>query len=390
MRAWISLTLIAVGVSVAQAFGRFAYGVLLPAIRDDMGISNTIAGTISAVNVGAYLLGTLGVAWAAGHIRMLSVLRIGLLLTAAGLSLATFAQGPVVLAIALVLTGVGGAAVWIPAPIIAADAVPAAHRSMAVGLLGSGIGLGIVFSGFLSGYARSNYGDAGWSMVYGIDAAIACIALVGLFFLVRHDQGQTSQQGGIGGFGALRRMRGWLPLSLAYAAFGFMYLLIIGFLTTRLEDDSGWSVSAAAYAFTLLGIAMVFGGPVSVAIEKRFGQRLTLSIIFALWSLLTLVVLGGWTVPSLIAIAGLGMLFTSVPALVTLYVVQNTNSNDYGPAYSAITLAFGVAQTVSPQAGGLIADLTGSFTWVFILSSAFGLLGLWASRKLPTDSPTAS
>ena len=135
---------------------------------------------------------------------------------------------------------------------------------------------------------------------------------------------------------------------------------------------------------------MVFGGPVSVAIEKRFGQRLTLSIIFALWSLLTLVVLGGWTVPSLIAIAGLGMLFTSVPALVTLYVVQNTNSNDYGPAYSAITLAFGVAQTVSPQAGGLIADLTGSFTWVFILSSAFGLLGLWASRKLPTDSPTAS
>gem|GEM_PF-807411 len=67
-------------------------------------------------------------------------------------------------------------------------------------------------------------------------------------------------------------------------------------------------------------------------------------------------VLGGWTVPSLIAIAGLGMLFTSVPALVTLYVVQNTNSNDYGPAYSAITLAFGVAQTVSPQAGGFIAD----------------------------------
>jgi len=77
MRAWISLTLIALGVSVAQAFGRFAYGVLLPAIRDDMGISNTIAGSISAVNVGAYLLGTLGVAWAAGHMRMLSVLRVG-------------------------------------------------------------------------------------------------------------------------------------------------------------------------------------------------------------------------------------------------------------------------------------------------------------------------
>ena len=387
MRAWISLTLIALGVSVAQAFGRFTYGVLLPAVRDDMTISNTIAGSISAVNVGAYLIGTLGVAWAAGHIRMLSVLRIGLLLTVAGLALAAVAQSPVVLALALVLTGVGGASVWIPAPIIAADAMPPAHRSMAVGLLGSGIGLGIVFTGFISAYVRTHYGDAGWNLVYGIDAAIACVTLVGLFFLVRHDQGQTSQKGGIGGFGALRRMRGWLPLSLAYAAFGFMYLLIIGFLTTRLEDDSGWSASAAAYAFTVLGIAMVFGGPVSVAIEKRLGQRHTLSVVFALWSVLTLVVLGGWTVPALIAIAGLGLLFTSVPALVTLYVVQNTNSNDYGPAYSAITLAFGVAQTVSPQAGGLIADLTGSFTWVFILSSAVGLLGLLASRKLPVPAP---
>ena len=140
MRAWISLTLIALGVSVAQAFGRFTYGVLLPAVRDDMTISNTIAGSISAVNVGAYLIGTLGVAWAAGHIRMLSVLRIGLLLTVAGLALAAVAQSPVVLALALVLTGVGGASVWIPAPIIAADAMPPAHRSMAVGLLGSGIG----------------------------------------------------------------------------------------------------------------------------------------------------------------------------------------------------------------------------------------------------------
>jgi len=385
MRAWISLTLIALGVSVAQAFGRFAYGVLLPAIRDDMGISNTLAGSISAVNVGAYLLGTLGVAWAAGHIRLLSVLRIGLLLSASGLVLASIAESPMLLAVALVLTGLGGAAVWIPAPIIAADAVPTEHRSMAVGLLGSGIGLGIVFTGFISAYVRTQYGDAGWNRVYLVDAIIACVGLVGLFSLVRHDQGQTSQKGGIGGFAALRRMRGWLPLSLAYAAFGFMYLLIIGFLTTRLEDDSGWSPSAAAYAFTILGIAMVCGGPISVAVEKRMGPRHTLSMVFVLWSLLTLVVLGGWTAPSLIAIAGLGMLFTSVPALVTLYVVQNTNSNDYGPAYSAITLAFGLAQTVSPQAGGLIADLTGSFTWVFVLSSAVGLLGLLASRKLPGD-----
>jgi len=384
VRSWSALALIAVGVSVAQAFGRFAYGVLLPAIRDDLGVSNTIAGSISAVNVGGYLLGTLLVAWAAGHIRLLQVLRLGLALTAAGLLLAAMATRPELLAAALLLTGVGGALVWIPAPIIAADAMPPAKRAVAVGLLGSGIGLGIVFTGFISGYVRTHFGDAGWSRVYWIDAGIAVVTLVGLLLVVRHDRGETSSRGGFGGFGALKRMRGWLPLTLAYAAFGFMYLLIIGFLTTRLEDDSGWSIQLASLTFTIMGIAMVFGGPVSMWVVKRFGARDTISGVFALWSVLTLIVLGGWFVPTLIAVVGLGMLFTALPGLVTLFVVENTSANDYGPAYAAITLAFGVAQTLSPQVGGVIADLAGSFTWVFVLSALVGLAGLIAARRLPT------
>ena len=221
--------------------------------------------------------------------------------------------------------------------------------------------------------------------MFWVDAIIACITLVGLLLVVRHQQGQTSSKGGFGGFSALRRMRGWLPLTLAYSAFGFMYLLIIGFLTTRLEDDSGWSAQSAAYAFTLLGIAMVFGGPLSIWVRKRLGSRTTISLVFLLWTILTLVVLSGATVPTLLAVVGLGMLFTSLPGLVTVVVVENTSANDYGPAYSAITLAFGLAQTVSPQIGGVIADLSGSFTWVFMLSSVFGVFGLVAARALPAD-----
>jgi len=382
---WVSVALIALGAAVAQAFGRFAYGVLLPAVRDDLGISNTVAGTISAVNVGGYLLGTLLVAGVASRMRLVEVLRLGLALTAIGLLVAAVASTPALLAIGLLLTGVGGAAVWIPAPIIAADAMPAQHRPMAVGLMGSGIGLGIVFTGFISAQVRVTQGDAGWSTVFWIDAIIACVALAGLLLVVRHQQGQTSSKGGFGGFGALRRMRGWLPLTLAYSAFGFMYLLIIGFLTTRLEDDSGWSAQSAAYAFTLLGIAMVFGGPLSIWVRKRFGSRATISMVFLLWSVLTLVVLSGATLPTLVAVVGLGLLFTSLPGLVTVVVVENTSASDYGPAYSAITLAFGVAQTISPQVGGFIADLSGSFTWVFVLSSLFGVLGLVAARALPPD-----
>jgi MFS family permease len=71
------------------------------------------------------------------------------------------------------------------------------------------------------------------------------------------------------------------------------------------------------------------------------------------------------------------------PALITAHIVANTDSASYGPAFSAATLAFGVAQMVSPQVGGLIADTAGSFTWVFVLSATVSLIGAAAASRLP-------
>ena len=78
LTGWTIVTLIALSAAVAQAFGRFSYGLLLPAVRDDLGISNTMAGLVGAANVGAYLLGTMFVAWATSRYRLLGVLRLGL------------------------------------------------------------------------------------------------------------------------------------------------------------------------------------------------------------------------------------------------------------------------------------------------------------------------
>ena len=61
---WIIVILVALTAAVGQSFGRFSFGILLPAIRDDLGISNTLVGMLGAANVGAYLFGTLAVAWA--------------------------------------------------------------------------------------------------------------------------------------------------------------------------------------------------------------------------------------------------------------------------------------------------------------------------------------
>ncbi|HCD27576.1 MAG TPA: hypothetical protein DER02_08650, partial [Gammaproteobacteria bacterium] len=125
---WITVLLIALAAAVGQAFGRFSYGVLLPAIRDDLGITNTLAGLIGASNVSAYLVGTMLVAWATSRFRLLHVMRFGLVFATFGLFLVASTKDPLMLALGLSVAGLGGAFLWIPAPVIAADALPDSQR----------------------------------------------------------------------------------------------------------------------------------------------------------------------------------------------------------------------------------------------------------------------
>jgi predicted MFS family arabinose efflux permease len=380
---WIIVLLMSSATALALAFGRFGYGVLLPAVRDDMGISNTLAGAIAGANAAAYLGGTLLIAWLAGHYRLLSILRAGIALVVLGLLGAAMSTSPQMLMLSLGLAGLGGALVWIPAPVIAADSVAAEKRPLAVGLMSSGIGLGIAFVSTLGGSLRQSAGDAVWSEVYLTLCGVGLIMVALILLVVRHWQSAPIGGGGLGGFSALQRMPGWLPLIVAYACFGFMYLLVLGFLTSRLEDDSGWRLADTSLAFSVMGLSMIFGGPLFTSMAQRFGLALVLSLAFALWPVFTLVVLTGLKLPVLLACLGIGFLFSALPSLITLYVVENTTTQNYGPSFAAATLVFGLAQAVSPPIGGWIADVGGSFFMVFVLSAIVSVMGLLATLRLP-------
>ena len=380
---WIIVLLMSSATALALAFGRFGYGVLLPAVRDDMSISNTLAGAIAGANAAAYLGGTLLIAWLAGHYRLLSILRAGIALVVLGLLGAAMSTSPQMLMLSLGLAGLGGALVWIPAPVIAADSVAAEKRPLAVGLMSSGIGLGIAFVSILGGSLRQSAGDAVWSEVYLTLCGVGLIMVALILLVVRHWQSAPIGGGGLGGFSALQRMPGWLPLIVAYACFGFMYLLVLGFLTSRLEDDSGWRLADTSLAFSVMGLSMIFGGPLFTSMAQRFGLALVLSLAFALWPVFTLVVLTGLKLPVLLACLGIGFLFSALPSLITLYVVENTTTQNYGPSFAAATLVFGLAQAVSPPIGGWIADVGGSFFMVFVLSAIVSVMGLLATLRLP-------
>ncbi|MEO7397337.1 MAG: MFS transporter [Ilumatobacteraceae bacterium] len=398
--ALLVLVLVMAGACVAQAFGRFTYGVVLPAVRGDLLGSNRAAGLLGTMNVAAYLAGALVVAAVSTRISLVALIRIGLCLSTGGLLLASFATNAVILGLALVATGVGGAAIWIPSPRVAAAALPPHRRGFAAGLVGMGIGLGIVFAGRLADVLRHRGGDDSWRDVYRVEGLIGVGVLVATVAFLRHREAGsepgieigpsnasvdrvTNRTGGFGGFGTLRRIHGWLPLTLAYAAFGFMYLLVFAFLVTRLEDDAGFSADRASAMFSLVGVAAIFGGILLGPLSDRVGRRVTMVGSFVAFGISTLAILPGDQTLVLLGAIGVGLSFSGLPAVIAAYVVDATDAATYGPAYSAATLAFGGAQMTAPQVGGLIADWRGSFTEVFLLSAAMAATGAVLSWRLP-------
>ena len=385
-RGWGVVVLVALGAAVAQAFGRFTYSVLLPAVRDDLGVSNTVAGLLGTANVGAYLAGTLLIIRATATVRLMTIMRVGFALSLTGLAIAGFAPNGVALAVALVVMGLGGACIWIPSPAIAAAAVSPARRGTAVGMIGAGIGTGIVFAGRLSEALRARWGVEAWQDVYRIETAIGLVVALTIVLLLRPEAEPVPARTG-SGLAVLRTMRGWVPLTLAYAAFGFSYLLAITYLTARLEDDAGYTDGRAAGVFAAVGLATIVGGLALGAIADRIGPRPSLVGGFVLFAAGAGGILTGQTVAVLAGGIAVGMMFGGLPSVIATYIVQASDHVTYGPRYAVATLAFGIAQVTSPQVGGLLADLTGSFTIVFLLSGGVALLGAVASSMLPTPEP---
>lgn len=384
-RRILTLAIVLASAMVAQAFGRFTWGVVLPDARDDLlDGSNTAAGLFGSLNVGAYLLGTIVVAWLASRSSLVGLVKVGLVLSTSGLALASFTTRPAVLALALVIMGLGGAIIWVPVPGIAARQFPPERRGFATGIAGVGIGVGIVFAGRMAAFLRSGEQDV-WQTLYRIELCIALIVIASAFVFLRSQGERPSVAGGFGGFGALRQVQGWKALTGAYSAYGFSYILVISFTVARLEDDAGWNSGRAALAFTTIGFAVIAGGLIVGSISDRIGRRLTMTIAFVSWAVASVGILTGSLPVVLVSTVLVGIMFSGIPATIIAHVVAHADERSFGPVFSATTLAFGIAQAVSPQIGGAIADWRGSFTLVFCLAAAVALVGAMTAWSLPED-----
>ena len=172
---------LALGPMVVTGIARFAYGLLLPAMRDDLGWSFTQAGAMNTANGLGYLIGTVLSLRLAGTLDARRTFGWGLLATALTLLASGLVRSLDVLLALRAITGIASALVFVSGTTLAARIGPPQRAPLAIAVYFSGAGLGIVLSGATLPALFERSGPAAWPLAWlGLGATALLCTLPGV------------------------------------------------------------------------------------------------------------------------------------------------------------------------------------------------------------------
>lgn len=374
---WGLVWIVVAATMVSQAFGRFAYALVLPSVQRDLEISYTLAGTLGTLNLAAYLASSFGVAWLSTRLAPDRIMRIGIWICVVGLVGMWWSPNLGVVVAAMVVTGAAGAWIWIPAPAVSSSLVPPERRAFAIGTIGTGIGFGFVSAGWVASLAGDD-----WRAVYRFETLVAVVTAVAIWRLLRVPAEAEAARPSLRSLGLVPH---WQLIFTTYGGFGLSMSLFVNFFVTRLQEDSGYRAATAALVFSAFGVASIFGGPLYGAVSDRSGRRPALVFGYATMAASALVILVGSGPWPWVGAVVFGLAFAGVPATTAAYLRDHLTARQFGSAFGIITLAFGAGQLLGPQIGGYLGDTLESFGAVFVLAAIVaGLAGLACLRIRPS------
>jgi predicted MFS family arabinose efflux permease len=368
---------LALGTASALGFARFAYGLLLPAMREDLGWSLAQAGAMNTANGLGYLLGAMLAAAVVRRIGTAAAFRTGMVLTAVALAATALSGDFVILLAARAAAGVTGAVVFIAGGVIAARI--AAHSSSGVPLtiFFAGSGLGIAAGG-ASIPALGSEWRTGW---VGLAAAAGVAALVS--WTAARAEGEVP---------AATAGRAFvLPLwwvAVPYVLFAAGYITYITFLSAYLADRHA-SVTEVTLVWTVMGLAVMAAPALWSRPVVRWSGGTALGALLAILAAGAALALVSTALPVILASVVLyGATFMSVPAAVTARVRDATPPADWTATIAAFTTLFAAGQTAGPWIAGIVADHTSTgatVAWTAVLCAAGAVIALTGHRTRQTQ-----
>ncbi|WP_245550761.1 YbfB/YjiJ family MFS transporter [Nocardia paucivorans] len=351
---------LALGTASALGFARFAYGLLLPAMRADLGWSLSTAGMLGTANGLGYLFGAAATTAIVRRLGPAATFRISMALTALALTASAAGTNHLFLAGTRAAAGATGAAVFISGGVIASRLAARSSSGSPITVYFAGTGLGIIASGMTLPILGNNW-RAAW-IGLGIAAGLATLAS----WSAADSGGESSVSSDAG----RARLHSLGPTVLAYLLFAAGYITYITFLSAYLAERDASTTQVIAVWLTV-GLAVVAAPLVWRRPITHWPDHKTLAVVLAaLGGGAALALMSSTPLAIVISAAGYGATFMTVPAVVTALVKNTTAPPDWTATLAACTTVFAIGQTVGPWLAGLVADHTGAdatVAWTTVL-----------------------
>jgi predicted MFS family arabinose efflux permease len=383
--AWWRPVLLALGTAAALGLARFAYGLLVPAMRAELGWSLAKAGTLTTANSLGYLVGAIAVAPVARRLTETGTFRLGMVVTAVTLA-ATGATGnyPVLL-LARTVAGVSGALVFISGGVLASRAAAGRGSAMPLTIYFAGAGLGIAVSGFVIPPLLSHHAGR-WPLAWvglGVAAALATV----LSWTAAADGAETGDS--VATPGAARRVQTSLldwravaamwRVAAAYLLFAGGYIAYITFLSAYLSEHHA-GVAQVAVTWAALGVAAVAAPALWSRPVQAWTRAWALTAALAALSVASAIaIISAAPGVVLVSAIGYGVSFLVVPASITRLVHAAVPRPRWTAALAAFTVVFAAGQMAGPYLAGVLADSYGAgatLVWTAALCAGGALLSM--------------
>ncbi|MCK1289068.1 YbfB/YjiJ family MFS transporter [Bradyrhizobium sp. 44] len=373
--ARLILTL-SLAATVGLGIGRFAYSLVLPDMREDLGWSYSAAGFMNTINAVGYLAGALVASRLIQRVGWSAAIRGGTLACVAALATCALTGNFVALSLARLVLGVGAAAGFVAGGALAASIAQSRpeRANFLLSLFYAGPGIGILASGLIAPFTLQYFGPGSWWIVWWAMTLLSLVMTVPLF-LVRIESGVRFSQGSHGAFSIFPV----LIYLAGYFLFGAGYIAYMTFMIAYVRDGGGGAAAQAAF-WSLIGLS---------AFVTPWAWRRVLALDRG--GLATAIILGtnalGAALPMLghspawLAVSAVvfGVAFFAVVGSTTAFVRFNYPPEAWPTAIAAMTISFGVGQTLGPIVVGAITDALGSLSYALNVSAALLALGAVAA-----------
>ena len=380
---WIRLALaLSVGAAISLGVTRFAYGLLLPAMRDDLGWTYTLAGAMNTANAVGYLIGALATPRLLHRVGPSVLLWSGSLLAALFMGLSGFFTDANVLLLQRLLAGVASAVVFVAGGLMAArlGARAPAQAGLLLGLYYGGTGLGIALSAVLVPWVLelAQMQLHGWRFAWWALAGV-CIAGTLLLRWPARVMAQWDVPAQVQS--QERSSFSWKPFSFALSGYGMFGVGYIGYMTfvVALLRNQGASPQAVMLFYGLLGISVMASSRIWARLLDRHHGGGAMALLNGLLGVaIVLPALTQNFLLLLISGALFGGVFLSIVASTTALVRHNLPQSAWAKGISAFTIVFAAGQIVGPTMVGWIADGEGGLERGLLVSA----LALWLGSAL--------